>query len=314
MNVSVIIPVYNAERFLEKAIRSALEQPETKEVIVADDCSTDSSKEIASRLAAEDSRIKMIMHPDGGNHGTPATRNLGIKNATTEYIALLDNDDFFLPDRFSKAKEILEKEKDIDGVYEAIGTYAYDDTGLKAHIDRMKEANVKDPQAMLTTMEEVIAPEALFEELLFEKKGWFHLNGLTLRRSVFDKVGYLDEELIWEEDREFFFRLTAKARLATGRIDEPVAMRGVYKGNRTLTPELNVKALKYTALAWKKMFIYMLKDKFSKEANRYLLKMYLNCYSESFLKMPAGVNRKLMKGINLLKIVIQHPSLILKIF
>ncbi len=315
MKVSVVIPVYNAERFLEKAIRSVLEQPETAEVIVADDKSTDASVEIARKLSLEDKRVIIIAHPDKQNHGTAATRNLGIKYASSEYVAFLDNDDFYLPGRFEKAKELFANMKDIDGVHEAIGTHAYDKEGLEAHMNRMKVSKQKNHTNLeLTTMDEVINPEDLFEELLFLKKGWPHINGLSVKRSVFDKVGYFDEELLLVEDVEFFLRLSSKTMLVTGRINEPVAMRGVYKGNRTLTPEISKEALKkYRILAWNKIFKCMLGNKFSTKANRYILQTHLNYYSSEFVQTPLGLKRKIKKGINLLIIMIHHPKCILKV-
>ena len=66
MEVSVIIPVYNAAPFVEKAVRSALMQEEVKEVLVIDDGSTDGSWEIVQRLTNEERRVRLFQHPGGG--------------------------------------------------------------------------------------------------------------------------------------------------------------------------------------------------------------------------------------------------------
>jgi glycosyltransferase involved in cell wall biosynthesis len=69
MNISVIIPVYNASEFLEKAVDSALQFEEVKEIVLVEDKSTDNSLEICQKLVLKDSRIKLYQHPDKGNHG-----------------------------------------------------------------------------------------------------------------------------------------------------------------------------------------------------------------------------------------------------
>jgi succinoglycan biosynthesis protein ExoO len=98
MSVSVIIPAYNVEECIERAIRSALEQSlEPLEVIVVDDGSTDTTADLVSRLSTEDGRIKLLRQPT--NAGPAAARNLGIGSATGKWIAILDADDAFLPDR-----------------------------------------------------------------------------------------------------------------------------------------------------------------------------------------------------------------------
>ena len=309
MRVSVIIPVYNAERFLEKAVVSAL-QPETGEVLLVDDGSSDRSLEICNELAKKDARVKVHRHDDLGNHGTAATRNLGVTRAQCELVAFLDNDDFYLPGRFSKAVELLTKHKDIDGIYEAIGTYAYDDESLEKHMERMRAARPGETDLSLTTITQPVPPDELFDAVLFDKYGWFHINGLTLRRTVFDKVGLLDPELIWDEDTEFFYRLTYLGKLIAGKLNEPVAMRGVYKGNRTLSPEGQAKADYYHTFTWKKMFYFMLKHRMSTAASRHILRRHLEYYDPEFIKVKSGLQRKLMKLARLTRIMIMHPALL----
>ena len=92
MKVSIVIPCYNAEPFLERAIRSALEQrfPAGEfEVIVVDDGSTDHTPDIAQMY---EDRIIFVRH--GENRGLPAARNTGIKKARGRYVLHLDSDDY----------------------------------------------------------------------------------------------------------------------------------------------------------------------------------------------------------------------------
>ena len=98
--VSVIMPAYNAGRFLEKAIRSVMAQTVTNwELLVLDDGSSDDTLIIAQRLAQADSRIRVL--PNECNMGVAKTRNRGLDLCRGEYVALLDSDDGWYPQNLS---------------------------------------------------------------------------------------------------------------------------------------------------------------------------------------------------------------------
>lgn len=106
-SVSVIMPVYNSQDYVEEAIRSLLDQDfDSFEVIAIDDGSTDASGAICDRLAAEDSRLRVIHKSNGG---LCAARNTGIAEARGEYIMFCDNDDVaypgFIADNYRLAKK-----------------------------------------------------------------------------------------------------------------------------------------------------------------------------------------------------------------
>lgn len=93
MLVSVIIPAYNVEKTLERAVKSVMLQTyQELEILIVDDGSPDNSGLIADRLAEEDSRIRVIHQINGG---LSAARNTGIEEAAGDYIAFLDSDDEF---------------------------------------------------------------------------------------------------------------------------------------------------------------------------------------------------------------------------
>ena len=93
--ISVIIPVYNVEKYLEKCVRSVFNQTyKNLEIILVDDGAKDSSGEICDRLKEIDSRIKVI-HKENG--GLSSARNEGLKIATGDYIGFLDSDDYIIP-------------------------------------------------------------------------------------------------------------------------------------------------------------------------------------------------------------------------
>ncbi len=107
--ISVIIPIYNVEKYLNQCIHSVISQTYRNiEVILVDDGSTDSSGTICDNYAMNDSRIHVI-HQD--NAGAGAARNTGLKEAAGEYIAFVDSDDWLEPDAFSYMITILDQNK-----------------------------------------------------------------------------------------------------------------------------------------------------------------------------------------------------------
>ena len=116
MNISVIIPVYNAAAFLEKAVESASQFEEVKEIILVEDRSTDNSLILCEKIAANNPKIKIYQHADFKNQGAAASRNVGLEKASQEFIAFLDADDYYLPNRFTTEHELFENEK-IEGVF-----------------------------------------------------------------------------------------------------------------------------------------------------------------------------------------------------
>ena len=110
-NVSVIIPVYNSEKFLEDTILSVVNQTigfENIELLLVDDSSTDSSREIINKFSKQYDNIKSIFLDE--NHGCPGpARNIGIAKATSEYIMFLDNDDQYEKHLCEKLYETIKK-------------------------------------------------------------------------------------------------------------------------------------------------------------------------------------------------------------
>jgi succinoglycan biosynthesis protein ExoU len=98
-SVCVIIPAWNAEQTIGRAINSALDQKEVAEVLVVDDASTDATVAVASASCDGTQRLRVIRQAQ--NSGPSAARNLAIAQSTAPYLAILDSDDFFLPGRFA---------------------------------------------------------------------------------------------------------------------------------------------------------------------------------------------------------------------
>jgi glycosyltransferase involved in cell wall biosynthesis len=216
-SVSVIIPVYNAGKFVRKAVESALQQPEVKEVILVEDASPDNSLEVCHQIIKDyPQKIKLYRHEGGVNKGAGATRNLGMEVAQQEYLSFLDADDYFLETRFSRTREIFERYPNADGVYEAVGNFSDGD-----------EKNYK-----LYTVNRALPPERLFHYLLRGTYGHFSTNGLTFRKSLLKKSGVFESSLRLHQDSELWLRFAFHGCLYGGELSKPVTMVRRHQNNR----------------------------------------------------------------------------------
>ncbi|HCA08485.1 glycosyltransferase family 2 protein [Chryseobacterium sp.] len=247
IEISVIIPVYNAADFLEKAVHSAAQFDEVKEIILAEDKSTDDSLEICRRLATEISKVKLFQHPNGENRGAGASRNLGIDHATSDFIAFLDADDYYLSNRFDAEKELFEDLK-IEGIFGAIGTEYLTEKGKQEFQSKFKEM-------ALSTVEYPAEGEEIFRGLLsLTPKTFgtsFHLNSLTVRRDSLKRNHIrFNEALRVHQDSELIIRLAYHCHLKTGIIDKAIAIRGIHDDNRI------TKIIKYTPQYNQRQFLF----------------------------------------------------------
>ena len=111
--VTVIMPVYNAEKYLEESIESILNQSfKDFELLVINDGSTDLSSRILDKYKLKDQRIRIINNE--GNKGLPYTRDRGLKLAKGKYIALIDADDVSYKNRLEEQVNYLDFNKEID--------------------------------------------------------------------------------------------------------------------------------------------------------------------------------------------------------
>lgn len=108
--ISVVIPVYNVERYLKKCLDSVLSQTyENLEVIIVDDKSPDKCPEIIDEYSKKDNRVKVIHNSE--NQGYAKSVNNGIRTSTGEYISIIESDDFIDKDMFSTLYEMITKNK-----------------------------------------------------------------------------------------------------------------------------------------------------------------------------------------------------------
>ena len=292
--VSVIIPVYNAEKYVRKAAESAAVLEEVGEIILIEDNSPDNSFAVCRQIENEYDKVILFQHPDKGNHGAGASRNLGIKKASYRYIAFLDADDYYLPNRFKKDKEILLEHDDIDGIYNAIGIHYYSEIGRKAYLD--------GGHPELLTVSGPVPPDELIFVLLWshpDYQGAFHTNTVTVRKQLFDKAGFFNTELRLQQDMHMWYRMAAVGRLAPGNIEEPVAIRGVHDHNRMTN---GLEQEKYHAHWWADLHSW-----FKKYAvDRRVIEIFKQRYCE--WKIRNHPHWK--KGVAFLTHIVKHPELI----
>jgi glycosyltransferase involved in cell wall biosynthesis len=228
LEVSVVIPVYNAAPFVADAVASALRCSEVRQVLLVEDGSKDDSLAVCRRLAASDPRIVLLRHPGGVNRGASSSRNLGIEHATSPFVAFLDADDSYLPGRFDAERRIFVEVPDADGVYGALGIQYHSALGRQRF-------ETQYGGATLTTVVARVPPEELLRSLVLRKGfGHFHLNALTVKRTALDRLNGPFRE-IFHEDTDLIYRLAHHARLYPGSIEAPVALRGVHDDNRITT-------------------------------------------------------------------------------
>ncbi len=250
LKISTIIPVYNAQQFLKKAVESVLQFDEVTEIILIEDGSKDNSYDVCRELELTNSKVKLFRHPNGLNKGAGASRNLGILKATGEYISFLDADDYYLPNRFDFERNIFNQNKNADAVYGALGVIFYSDAA-KNKFKKVFSYN-QSPDNFLTTISSDVKPEELFENLSGIKKssGYFHLDCLTIKSFALKKLDYwFNEKLNLHQDTEFIIRLSYHLNIVSGNIKNQIAKRGVHDFNRIT--QVNVHSLHYNLNKYK---------------------------------------------------------------
>ena len=267
ITISVVIPAYNVERYIEKAVKSALAQIEVTEIVVVDDGSDDLTQEIVERLARTNDNVKFHQHKDGVNRGRAATRNLGIEMSTSTHIAFLDADDFYLNNRFKKDLEVL-KDMKVDGCYSAVGFHFY------------REPKVEEQHHYkISTLSKTVAHDLLFENIVTTKLGYLHLNGLTIKKSVFDIVGLMNTNLPVAEDTDIIFKLALKCRIATASIERLVAARGIHDSNVFHQDELYKK---YIPLLFESLIKWSFKNNIKRDRIELLINaLWIHKFRES---------------------------------
>ena len=196
--VSVIIPTYNREKYIGRAISSVLYQDWDKyEIIVVDDGSTDNTNQIVSFF-----RDKIIYISHEINKGVSAARNTGIKNAKYPFIAFLDSDDYWLPKKLSYQMEFFINKPD------AVACQTQEIWIRKGKRVNPKKKHIKPSGDIFIPSLKLclVSPSAVM-----------------LKKSIFDEVGLFDEDLPVCEDYDLWLRISYKYPVYL--IDKPLVVK-----------------------------------------------------------------------------------------
>lgn len=198
--VSVIIPAYNCAALLAEAVASVRAQTyEDYEVIVVDDGSTDDTADVAEKLAADWPRMRAIR---AEHKGLAAARNRAVTEMKGQWIAMLDADDLWLPEKLQRCMDYLAEHADLSIVY--------------------------TPMAPITLAGEIITGHSKpclagrLTEQLFQSI-FVHDPASVIHKRVIEECGGFDESLPVSVGHEFWLRVSTKFEF--GLIDEPLALR-----------------------------------------------------------------------------------------
>lgn len=168
--ISIVVPVYNVEKYLEECVNSIFKQTyKNLEIILVDDGSKDSSSTMCDELAKKDSRVKVI-HKENG--GLSDARNVGIENSTGKYIQFVDSDDFIEKNMVEILyKDILENKADVT----MCSHYIYKDG------EKTTDATYK---------KEIFNKIEVLQEILLDEKVRSYAWNKLFKKSLFDEIRF----------------------------------------------------------------------------------------------------------------------------
>ena len=219
--VSIITPLYNAESFIRVTAESVKNQTFTNfEWIIVDDCSTDSSREILKELSAQDSRIRIFYLPE--NMGPVRARNHGLTEAHGRFIAFLDSDDLWMPEKLDKQVRFM-KESGVPLSYTSYKKLKWDGT---------PKTGIRIP----------IPKEISYHKLL-------HSNDIMASSAMYDtnmtgRIYQSTEVPIGKDDLYFFLGILKECGCAVGLREELACLR-MHKGSIT------ADKLRFALMQWK---------------------------------------------------------------
>lgn len=199
--VSVLMPCYNVELYVEEALSSIMKQSYSNlEILVINDCSTDNTLSILERLASQDSRIKIVSNDN--NMKLIDTLNKGVGLCTGKYIARMDADDISFPNRIEKQVSFLEENQDYDIVSTQLYTFK---AGVKKKNLYHNPELFEHLKAYLLFRSGICHPAVMIRRALFTDKGLFfekkylHVEdyALWVKASYITKLANLPEPLLY---------------------------------------------------------------------------------------------------------------------
>ena len=204
--VSVIIPTYNREKFISECVQSVLAQTlPAREIIIVDDGSTDATYNILRDLGFNSLSTKktVLRYFFQQNRGVSSARNLGIKEARSEYIALLDSDDLWLKSKLDRQVSAFQSDTQSSRLCHTDEIWIRNGVRVNQHKKHKKHGG------------------NVFQSCL--KLCCISPSSAMMHRSVFADFGFFDEDLPACEDYDFWLRYSAKEDV--NFIDEPLIIK-----------------------------------------------------------------------------------------
>ena len=193
---TVIIPLYNKEKYVENAIKSILNQTFTDfELLIVNDCSTDRSVQIASEFLSE--KVQIIHHEK--NSGLAATRNTGIKKATSNYVTFLDADDLWKPHFLEKIFHLIQNFPEA----RIFGT----------NYEEIWDKTIKNPHNGSESLPKNFTGYVNFFKINL-KQGIYNHGSICLHKEVYKNVGFYNENIQLSQDLDFNIRANYHYKLA----------------------------------------------------------------------------------------------------
>ncbi len=225
--VSIIIPTHNAESFIERTLFSLSNQSyKNFEVIIIDDGSTDFTLKSIDNCKKKFKNLNIIVFKNKQASGGPAKpANIGLKMSTSEIISFLDQDDEWLEDKLEKVIDVFIKNPDINVVGTDIKIVDVDSQEIRYY-------HHKDSSPDKLSLLKLITSDKFFTSF----------SHLSIRKSVLDDIGNLDENILLAADHDFWIRLASLGN--THFIQKPLTIYNNHNNNlsktsRTLQGNLN---------------------------------------------------------------------------
>jgi glycosyltransferase involved in cell wall biosynthesis len=216
VKISVVIPLYNHEQYIEQAIESVFEQGvDNVEIVIVNDGSSDGSEQVVKKMMDRYPEIKYFFQENKGAH---VAINNGIKHSSGEYVAILNSDDVFHPERFRKILEIFDKGEGVDAVF----------TGID-FIDGEGECI---ENKWYVEAKKCFEESGVFVNSLVNGNFFMTTSNLFIKRELFDQIGVFSN-LRYTHDLDFFLRLFCKGKKVE-YLDEPL-MYYRFHGNNTIS-------------------------------------------------------------------------------
>lgn len=228
--ISVILPVFNGEKYLQQSIRSILEQTyENWELIIVNDCSTDNTEEIAQRYAKIDKRIRVVNNLE--NKKLPASLNIGFSNAKGQYFTWTSDDNAYAKDAFEKLRKNL-----IDNNVD----FVFSDYQVIDEEDYILYNQVTGPVEELPYYNNVGAC------FLYKKEIQEHLKGYNVNKFLVEDYDfwlrvYWKYKMLHISESLYFYRIHAKSLTSERKKEVELAEIKLLEEN---VPSINDKKMK----------------------------------------------------------------------